>query len=333
DGDLTIHVTPTAERATIHRYESRERILRPIARRALTGDPLTWGGIPLGRYRVKIEAVGRRPIVAPVCIGRCESVLLKWRLRTEEEIGRDFVQIPSGSFVRGGDPDTMKSAPLARPFVKEFAIGRFSITWSEYLEFLNAIHRASPAAAARRVPRVADGGGAFRWIERRRKGYRLLALSDAPRPFVHAKWPVFGVSHRDAMAYARWRSERDGRRYRLPSGDEWEKAARGVDGRLFPWGDEYDASFAKNLGSTPGKARPEPIGAYRADVSPYGVRDMAGGVRDWCRSWYDARQNQRLVRGGAWNQSEVSAHCAYRNGIPPDQVTPFQGFRLVHHFG
>jgi len=112
---------------------------------------------------------------------------------------------------------------------------------------------------------------------------------------------------------------------------EWEKAARGVDGRVFPWGDRYDASFCKNSGSTDRKAQPEAIGAYERDQSPYGVRDMAGTVREWCNSWFKKKDQQRLVRGGAWNFDQIGAHAAYRVGCPPALSYPFIGFRLVHH--
>ncbi|MCA8960629.1 MAG: SUMF1/EgtB/PvdO family nonheme iron enzyme, partial [Planctomycetes bacterium] len=130
--------------------------------------------------------------------------------------------------------------------------------------------------------------------------------------------------------YCRWRGERDGRRYRLPSDEEWEKAARGTDARIFPWGDRYDASFCKNSGSTADRAQPEPVGAYRTDCSPYGVRDMAGTIREWCRSWFEKKDKLRLVRGGSWNFDRIGAHAAYRVGCPPGISYPFIGFRLVH---
>src|SRR6185503_18885638 len=85
--------------------------------------------------------------------------------------------------------------------------------------------------------------------------------------------PALGVNVRSAQAYAAWRSRREKRDYRLPTDEEWEKAARGTDGRRYPWGDHFDESFCKMRESRPGLPRPEPSGCMPFDVSPYGVLD------------------------------------------------------------
>jgi serine/threonine-protein kinase len=125
--------------------------------------------------------------------------------------------------------------------------------------------------------------------------------------------PVCCVSWWDAAAYVRWRRETTGRPFRLPSDLEWEKAARGADGRPYPMALALDASFAKRRESRPEAAQLEPIGAFALDVSPYGVRDLAGGVADWTSTAADGTtlsddekedprdERQALWRGGSWS--------------------------------
>jgi len=100
-------------------------------------------------------------------------------------------------------------------------------------------------------------------------------------------WPVMGVSWDDATDYARWLTARAGGgrwRFELPSEDEWEKAARGPDGRFFPWGDEFDPTFCRMQDSRAGeqpRLQPEAFGLFPLDESPYGLRDLGGGMREW----------------------------------------------------
>lgn len=329
DGQLVVHCEPKPQRVVLRRYRERDRILRARRPRELKpGAVVRVDAIPMGSWQLTLERKGYRPLRVPVFIGRNARVELQLRFRRGAEIGEDFVQIPAGRFLMGGDAETLGAVDRREPSVPEFAIQKFPVTFYEYLEFVVALQESSPRRAAARIPRIAKGGAPMVRPDDPDRGYEV------PSPRAReGRLPVSGISWHDAVAYAKWRSERDGRTYRLPSDEEWEKAARGTDGRTFPWGHRFDASFCKGVGSTEAKASPEPIGAYRADESPYGVRDLAGGVKEWCRSWFDRRHNQRLVRGGGWNQSPLGAHCAYRLGAPKDQTFTFIGFRLVHHFG
>jgi formylglycine-generating enzyme required for sulfatase activity len=153
--------------------------------------------------------------------------------------------------------------------------------------------------------------------------------------------PVVSVSWDDAVAYCRWLSEATGRSFRLPSEAEWEKAARGTDGRIYPWGkqppDKGRCNFGKNVSDT------TPVGNYPAGVSPYGCYDMAGNVREWTSSLYggypyradDGREvetddsRSRVVRGGAYWNDATWVRCAYRDGYNPRFVYYYDGFRLA----
>src|SRR5262249_35486512 len=116
---------------------------------------------------------------------------------------------------------------------------------------------------------------------------------------------AFGMSWHDAVAYCRWRSQRDGVDYRLASGQGWGKAGRGVDGRCFPWGSQFDPSLCNMSQSRRERPAPVPVDEFPRDRSVYGVRGLAGNVRDWTGSEEtegtgDTRRVSRVNRGGNW---------------------------------
>ena len=144
---------------------------------------------------------------------------------------------------------------------------------------------------------------------------------------------VFGISAESAEAYARWLSEKEGRTWRLPTEQEWEKAGRGTDGRIYPWGDCFDATFCKIRDSRPGAPVAEPIGAFEWDVSPYGVRDLAGGVADWCipdqRRSAPREPREVVSRGGAWCDWAIDCRLASRRRYLATEVSARVGVRLA----
>jgi formylglycine-generating enzyme required for sulfatase activity len=151
--------------------------------------------------------------------------------------------------------------------------------------------------------------------------------------------PVVDISMPMAMAFARWMSGVDGVAYRLPSEAEWECAARGTDGRQFPWGDVWHQSHA----ATRESGLPlQPVGLYPTGASPWGVLDMAGGVWEWTHSLDTqypyraddgrndlARPGRRVIRGGCFMNPIGYARCACRFRMVPSMSNGFLGFRLV----
>jgi serine/threonine-protein kinase len=102
-----------------------------------------------------------------------------------------------------------------------------------------------------------------------------------------------------------------------------------VDGRVFPWGNHFEPSYCKMQDSRAGEPQPEPVGSYPVDESPYGVRDMAGGVAEWCQDWHDEMPALRVLRGGSWGFGARHCRTASRTGAQPHSVAGFQGFRVV----
>ncbi|MGZ6391399.1 MAG: SUMF1/EgtB/PvdO family nonheme iron enzyme, partial [Ktedonobacterales bacterium] len=150
--------------------------------------------------------------------------------------------------------------------------------------------------------------------------------------------PVVNVSWYDAVAYASWLTERTGHPWRLPTEIEWEKAARGADGRVYPWGDAWDPSRAN---TREGERRgTTPIDAYVSGASPFGVQDLSGNVWEWTSSLYEpypyTAGNGRdlptptalcVLRGGSWGSSSVGARAAFRLDRRPDVLNGDLGFR------
>jgi formylglycine-generating enzyme required for sulfatase activity len=137
-----------------------------------------------------------------------------------------------------------------------------------------------------------------------------------------ANHPVRFVSWHDAKAYTGWAG------MNLPTEDEWEKAARGTEGRIFPWGNEWRDGYCNTIeagiGSTTSVSQYSPQGD-----SPYGCVDMAGNVWEWTESWYDEKEKQRVVRGGAWLDGQDLARADVRAHGHPTAREEYLGFRVV----
>ncbi|MBI4602638.1 MAG: SUMF1/EgtB/PvdO family nonheme iron enzyme [Planctomycetes bacterium] len=286
----------------------------------------------MGSYLVVLEKPGLREARYPVSIGRSEDHLGRVALFADDEIGAGFVHVPAGELLLGGDAESYGGFERTRVHVEDFFIARFPVTLGEYCGFLDAL-AARGDDVKEHIPRQGEEvfvePGPDGWWKPSARHFEEGAVGRRQSPGYERSCPVFAVSWHSAMAYARWRSEVDGREYTLPPEDAWEKAARGVDGRSYPWGDAFDWTFTKGGHSRPEASQPEPVGAFPADESPYGVRDMAGTIREWTSSWFNERAGARVLRGGSWNLV-IDRHfrCATRFGyLPGTHVSTF-GFRL-----
>ena len=237
-----------------------------------------------------------------------------------------MVYVPAGPFIFGGDKEAPGALGASVVELPAYAIARFPVTQREYREFLSDLGRRDPDEARRRVPRTETEQKPY-WVER--DGTWVIPEVDPDGDRWDERMPVVGVSFEDAEAYCRWLVERSGRPHRLPTEEEWEKAARGVDGRVFPWGDRFDATFCKMRDSRPGAANNEVVGAFPMDESPYGVRDMAGGVREWVTSVHVDDPTLRVARGGGSGAGAPSCRLCYRTRQRATDVVSYFGFRVA----
>ena len=199
-----------------------------------------------------------------------------------------------------------------------FQIGAYPVTVAEYACFVRANGRAAPIGEDTTPGQVS-------W--RTQMTHRL-------------DHPVVMVSWYDAVAYAQWLADLTDQPWRLPSEAEWEKAARGIDGRLYPWGDQFDASRAN---TSDGKQdATTPVGSYPSGASPYGALDMCGNVWERTSSVFkrypyrakDGRESEesprdRALRGGSWDLPARLARVAFRNLYLLDDLGSYLGFHLA----
>jgi serine/threonine-protein kinase len=250
-----------------------------------------------------------------------------------------MVYIPGGKFLARPDRHGDRVVEGELP---SFAIGRFPVTLREYCAFLDALDE--PTRARRTPLSLAMDGRSTPLVERRSgrwvpepnmvEGPGRARLASGTELDV----PVFGLRWYDAVAYARWLSGATGLPYRLPSDLEWEKAARGADGRRFPMAWTLDPCFSKRRESRPEAAQPEPVGAFPLDESPHGVRDLAGGIGEFTSTiqvgspdTFDERREEAplvVYRGGAWASTSATLH-AMRYTLSARERSASVGFRVA----
>ena len=271
--------------------------------------------------------VSKRGYHAGTAILKHENGTLKRAFQLEKIGLSDMILIPAGTFIMGTNDEEeqlvtrqlgggeliehprwfLSEKPQREVHVESFYIDKFEVTNADYQRFIDAT------------------------------GY------DAPRHWENRKYPegednlpVVYVNWKDANAYCRWAGKR------LPTEIEWEKAARGTDARIWPWGNVFDITKC-NVESWEGSG-PKPVGSYLECVSPYGVYDMAGNVWEWTDSWYDTYpgstftspefgQKFRVLRGGSWfyydSLNPIGARTPSRDIGTENHLSYIVGFRCA----
>ncbi len=231
---------------------------------------------------------------------------------TEQPIDEDMVSIPAGPFIRGADVGGFDEQPRDTVYVSAFAIDRHEVTYHHYTQFVAATgHRkAGPPA---------------------RYAKNLGRMRGANQPIVYVSWA-------DAQQYCEWRGKR------LPTEAEWEKAMRGTDGRLWPWGNTDEPGAANLARVSDGFDVSAPVGSFTLDVSPFGVADGVGNVMEWVADWYGesyyrtgpTRDPQgpahgvfKVLRGGGYTSTGSDIRITSRNKMVPDFRDETIGFRCA----
>jgi serine/threonine-protein kinase len=327
DGWLTLATRPTAN-ITIERFvvEGRRRVPRVVGVPPPVTGPIENLPLAPGSFRIVAEAEGHAPLVVCAVIEPSRpwvpappgsTRVLPLALARHGEDPDDAIRIHAGWAWCGGDREALASLPRTRVWTDPYLIQRHPVTNAAYLRFLNALESAGRSATT--LAPV---------------GFRQRGAEWELPPDTAAEEPVHRVTFEAAAAYAAWLAETTGRPWRLPREREWEKAARGTDERLYPWGDFLDPSWCCIADSHAGRPpRPAPIDAYPQDESPYGVRGMGGNVRDWVVDDRAPRTGPvvalyRFVKGGHFLGAPHLARCALRHHLP----LPWEdgtGFRLV----
>lgn len=234
------------------------------------------------------------------------------RSSNDQPVPEEMVLIPAGSFVRGTNAGGFDEQPERVIHLNAFSIDRYEITNSHYQAFVSATNHRHPGPPSRYAKNMV----------------RMRGLNQ----------PVVYVSWEDADAYCRWKGRR------LPTEAEWEKAMRGTDGRLWPWGDAQDLNAANWARVDDGFEVTAPVGSMKRDVSPFGVVDGAGNVMEWVADWYaeDSYRDPiednplgpehglfKVMRGGAYTSTGADVRITSRSKMVPDFRDETIGFRCA----
>lgn len=351
---LTLHTEPSGARVRAVPVVERHR-------RWVEGDdgldlgvtPLDAVVLPAGRWVLHLEADGRVPTVHPVWLARSEHAdgvvpggEGPFPVVLPHEVPEGMVYVPAGFTHSGGEAIEL---PERRLWVDAFFLGRDPVTVAAYGAFLEARqaqgHDIDPWLPRMPAGRYGNDGPGL--LEPGPDG-RFRGVPDEEGHVLGPDHPIVSVDFASAQAYVAWLRETTGRPYRLPGVLEWEKAARGPDGRTLPWGDTPDPSRCNNRDAHEGLPLPTPVDAFPDDTSVYGVRGCAGNVRDWSGDRHrdegppvvDGRAVRPPVEvvpapgelidgvGGAWPLRFAQCRLG-RTDDRPDYRHPGVGFRIA----
>ncbi len=238
-------------------------------------------------------------------------------------VGCEMLLITSGAFAMGSNAReaTPQEQPVTLVTVGCFYMARFPVTNAQY-ESCDASHRNKRAATA------------------------------------GDRHPVIHITSLEAEKFCQWLSQKEGRKYRLPTEAEWEYAARGTDDRSYPWGDDLDSGIYANFADVntnfpwrdatidDGFAEAAPVGSFPRGSSPFGIEDLAGNVFEWCLDYFEPYRGkdivnrrgpnhgtQRMYRGGSWRSRASSLRASARHFNLPNYSSNDIGFRVVCEAG
>jgi formylglycine-generating enzyme required for sulfatase activity len=301
--------------------------------------PRRW---PMGPWLLVAVPPAAEPARLPVFLRRGERLDARLTLFQAGDIPGGLLPVAGGAFPARTDRPATPQWDRPVLALGDFFLARFPVTCAEYAAFLNDLERGGGDAASR-APRRGDGelcwpraGG--EWIVPARDRLARLApeARAAAATLLYTRedweddWPVLGISFEDAAAFAAWRTRRDGFAFHLPRDEQWERAARGADARLWPWGNAFDQAMCNMTSSLPGPMRPVSVRDFPRDESPFGVRGLGGNASDYCLDLVGPNHpGLRSARGGAWAGVESRTSTIYRGATNTRGIAQTLGIRLA----
>ncbi len=353
-GFVSLHTEPTGAQVEVRVLEPVGRRLREWSLGIFGSTPLCEVPLAMGSYVLILRHPECEEQRYPVQIRRMEH----WdgvppgerlprpiRLPRRGELPPDCVVVPAGWTTIGRDRQALFVHPGARIWVDSFVMDRRPLSNRQMLAMLDRLEGEGRGEEIH-LPRAKAGAAHY---ARGNSGWERVPDGDGD--LWGLDWPVFSVDWWDAVAVAGWRAGWEGRPWRLPSEWEREKAARGVDGRFFPWGDSFDPGFCWMRESHRGRPLPRDVEEEGLDLSPYGASGLAGNIRDWC--WEKAGQeaeiveggrlvlppldsesrDPRMIRGGSWLSPPAAVRSASRQNARPTERSEAIGMRHVFSWG
>ena len=358
-GTISIDFHPTNVHIELNQFVSTFRRLHTEFVEAGLMSPLVDKDLPRGSYCLNVKSEGYHDMIVPIQLERQKQ----WSVENPEGLrevipllptgvlGDDDCYVPAGWFNAGGDSQTPNSLKHMHVWVDGFVMRRFSVTHAEYLLFLNdLVGDGLCEEALLHVPREQsfskDDLGVMLYLLNEDGSFSLGNPSVGT--IVRETQPVTMIRWESARCFASWMEKKTGRPWRLPMELEWEKSGRGVDGRFYPWGDNFDASWTCMKDSHPAETVMQEVDSFPIDESIYGVRGMSGNTRDWCLDKYREEgpllDKGRLLlateedladtgfkssRGGSYGNSASRSRIADRDWWFPERSYLGRGFRIV----
>jgi serine/threonine protein kinase/formylglycine-generating enzyme required for sulfatase activity len=330
---VRLKVDPAGARVVVAQYENVDGHARLQPEREVNAaQPIELGP---GSWRFSVAAQGFAPAHLPVLVRRGRAQTLAVALLPLNRVPPGYVHVPAGnSLVGAGGAESVRrefyeAAPLHEVRVETFLVGQTEVTFDQWLTYLDALDPQRRLVATPRLDANAGAADAARMsLVRTAEGWKLALLLDGRRQLVEGDWvsyparelrgrqawrrlPVVGVSPLDAVAYARWLDE-TGRvpGARLCTEYEWERAARGADGRTLTHGEVLEADEAdtdQTYGRQDGAYGPDEVGSHPASQSPFGVDDLLGNVWEYVTPAERSQAKPWVSKGGSWQTSTLSA--------------------------
>ena len=335
NGWLTLHTYPQDATVLLEEYTIENRRMIPVHQYTLGTTPLIKISVPMGSYRLRIQKEGFEDVLYPIKINRLQhwdgippgkkTSQSIW-LPPKGSLSENECYVPAGYFLYGGDKTIDKHQALETIWLDGFIIAQYPFSNRQYITLLNQAYDKQDQDVENIQPRIHTQDGLHVACYGRDEQRYFIIQKDLDGDMWDIDWPVICLTYDSICTAIDIYSQQKQQSYTLPSEEQWEKAARGVDGRLYPWGNHFHNTWTHCSTSKPNVHGPIRIGSYSTDVSPYGVFDMGGNVREATTAIKDGVY---ITRGGCWHSSGSYNRTNKRVGHKKTRTLGNLGFRII----